>query len=137
MNVREFLAKLQFFFPLERKKEDIPIILEGYVNDILFEINKSKWRGYDCDFEILLKTVRSKHQYKELPSVSTILKSVPEAMVKSKIAISYSGREGEVIKRTINGVEYEFTVVPNHWEKVRTISELDREIEERTKKEIA
>jgi hypothetical protein len=41
---------------------------------------------------------------------------------------SYSGREGEVIKRTLNGIEYEFTVVPNHWEKVKTIEQLDNDI---------
>lgn len=137
MNVREFLAKLQFFFPLDRKKEDIPIILEEYANDLLFEINKHKWKGYDCDFEILLKAVRSEHKWKELPNVSNIIKLIPEAMVRSKTVKSYSGREGEVVKRTINGQEYEFTIVPNHWDKVKTISELDIEIAERTKKEIA
>ena len=40
----------------------------------------------------------------------------------------YSGREGEVIKRTLNGIEYEFTVVPNHWDKVKTIEQLDKDI---------
>jgi hypothetical protein len=40
----------------------------------------------------------------------------------------FSGREGEVVKRTLNGIEYEFTIVPNHWEKVKTIEQLDNDI---------
>ena len=137
MNVREFLAELQLFFPLERKKEDIPRILEGYADDILFEINKDKWKGYNCDFGLLLKSVRGKYTFNTFPSIARILESIPDAMVIKPRKESYSGKEGEVIKRIINGMEYEFTIVPNHWEKVKTISELDREIEQRTKKEIA
>lgn len=137
MKVREFLAELQIFFPIDRRKEDIPKILEGYVDDILFEISKDKWNGYDCDFEILLKSIRSKYKFNVFPNIANIIDCIPEAMVIKKVKASYSGREGEVIKRVINGHEYEFTIVPNHWQGVKTISELDREIEERTKREIA
>lgn len=137
MNVREFLGELQFFFPLERKKEDIPKILEGYADDILFEINKDKWKGYNCDFNLLLKAVRAKYTFNTFPNVAKILEIIPDAMVIKPKKESYSGKEGEVIKRTLNGIEYEFTIVPNHWEKVKTISELDEDIENRTKKEIA
>ena len=131
MNVREFLSELLFFFPLERKKEDIPKILEGYADDILFEINKDKWKGYNCDFEILLRTVRSKHAFKAFPQSAVIIEHIPSSMVLKPVEVSYSGQEGKVIKRVINGHEYEFTIVPNHWEKVKTISELDNEINRR------
>lgn len=137
MNVREFLSELQLFFPLERRKEDIPRILEGYADDILYEISKDKWKGYNCDFEILLKTVRTKYSFSKFPSVASIVENIPEAMVLKPRNVSYSGREGDVIKRVINGIEYEFTVVPNHWDRVKTISELDEEIERRKQREIA
>lgn len=137
MNVREFLSELLFFFPLERKKEDIPRILDGYADDILFEINKDKWKGYNCDFEILLKSVRAKYTFNTFPNVAKILEVIPDAMVIKPKKESYSGKEGETIKRTCRGFEYEFTVVPNHWDRVMTISELDKDIEDKEKREIA
>lgn len=136
MNVREFLSELQLFFPLERRKEDIPKILEGYADDILYAINKDRWKGYKCEFEILLKKVRASYSFGAFPPLAKIIDCIPEAMVIKPIETSYSGREGETIKRTCRGFEYEFTIVPNHWEKVKTISELDADIEEREKREI-
>ena len=133
MNIREFLSELQLFFPLERRKEDIPKIFEGYVDDILYELSKDKYKGYDCDFEILLKTVRSKYTFKEFPSIAKIIDFIPEALVTKPRQTSYSGREGEVIQREINGHIYEFTIVPNHWQNVKTIDQLDEEIKFRTK----
>lgn len=133
MNVREFLSELQLFFPLERRKEDIPKIFEAYVDDILYELNKEKYKGYDCDFGILLKVVRSKYTFKEFPSIAKIIDFIPEALVTISRKTSYSGREGEIIKRVINGAEYEFTIVPNHWQNVKTISQLDEQIKFMTK----
>jgi hypothetical protein len=137
MNVREFLSELQLFFPLERKREDIPRILEGYADDILYEINKNRWKGYNCEFEILLKKVRASYSFSSFPPLAKIIDCIPEAMVIKPIETSYSGREGEVIKKTYRGYEYEFTVVPNHWKDVKTISELEAEIEKNNKREIA
>ncbi len=136
MNVREFLSDLQLFYPLERKKEDIPKILEGYADDILYEINKDKWKGYNCNFELLLKSIRAKYTFNAFPSVARILESIPEAMTLKPKDISFSGREGEVVKRRYRGYEYEFTIVPDNWD-CKTISEVDKEIEKFNKKEIA
>ena len=127
MNIRDFLTELAFYFPMERKSEDALKLFEIYVDGILYEINKDKWKGYDCDFERLLKNIRREYQYKKFPSLAELLPYIPSAMVRV-VKESYSDKEGEVIKRVINGYEYEFTIVPNHWENVKTISQLDDEI---------
>lgn len=127
MNIRDFLTELAFYFPMERKGEDTLKLFEIYVDDILDEINKSKWNGYDCDFEQLLRSIRRGYQYKKFPSIAEIIPFIPDAM-KPNRQESYSGREGETIKRIICGHEYEFTIVPNHWDNVKSISQLDEEI---------
>lgn len=129
MNVREFLNEMLFYFPMKRSKDDGVKLLELYVDDILFVL--SEYPDYDCDYNKLLKFIRCNRVYATFPPVAEIVKDIPKALVLKPVQPSYSGREGEVIKRIINGIEYEFTVVPNHWERVKTLSELDAEIARR------
>ena len=132
MNVRTFLKELLFYFPIMRKlgDEDVDKLLNAYAEDIFYEINK--WDGYNCDFQILLREIRSNYSYKEFPSIANIISYLPRAKVIAPKSVNYSGREGEIIKRKINGIIYEFTIVPSHWDKVKTISPLDQEIAQRT-----
>lgn len=135
MNVREFLNEMLFYFPLKRSKEDFEKLFELYVDDILFAL--ADYPEHNCDYEKLLKFIRCNRVYTTFPPVAEIVKDIPKALVLKPVPVSYSGREGEVVKRVLNGIEYEFTIVPNHWEKVKTISEVDAEIRRRTNKEIA
>lgn len=135
MNVREFLNEMLFYFPLKRSKEDFEKLFELYVNDILFAL--SEYPEYNCDYEKLLKFIRCNRVYTTFPPVAEIVKDISKALVPKPVSVSYSGREGEVVKRIINGVEYEFTVVPSYWENVKTISQIDAELKARKKKEIA
>ena len=128
MDIREFLKQLAFYFSLERKGEDVIQLFEIYVEDILNETNQLKWKGYECDYNQLIKNIRRNYQYKKFPTIAEIISFIPDAMKPIPRETSFSGREGEVIKRTINGIEYEFTIVPNHWEKVKTIEQLDNDI---------
>ncbi len=135
MNIRDFLNEMLFYFPLKRSKDDFEKLFELYVDDILFAL--SEYPDYDCDYEKLLKYIRCNRVYTTFPPVAEIVKDISKALVPKPVKESYSGREGEVIKRVLNGVEYEFTIVPNHWDKVKTISQLDFEIRKKKKKEIA
>ena len=135
MNIRTFLKELLFYFPMTRKLEDEELdkLFDAYASDILYEINK--WDGYNCDFQILLREIRSNYPYDKYPSIANIVNYLPKAKVIAPRTVSYSGKEGEIIKRKINGIEYEFTIVPNHWNKVKTIHQLDQEIVRRKIKE--
>lgn len=137
MNIREFLRELLFFFPLERKldEEQTAKLLESYVDDILFSVEQHE--DYNCDYKKLLQHIRMNYEYRKFPSIADIVKFVPKSLVPKPIPLSCSEHAGEVIKRVINGVEYEFTIVPTYWENVKTISEVDAEIRGRKKKEIA
>lgn len=135
MQIREFLNELLFYFPLSRKleEEETKKLLETYVEDILYSINQ--WgSSYICDFTTLLHEIRTNYLYKQFPSIADIVSYLHKAKKIKPVVESYSGNEGQVIKRVINGIEYEFTVVPSHWEKIKTICELDYEINARTKK---
>lgn len=135
MNIREFLTEMLFYFPLKRSKEDFEKLFELYVGDILSAL--SEYPDYNCDYEKLLKFIRCNRVYTTFPPVAEIIKDIPKALIPKPVPVSYSGHEGEVIKRIINGIEYKFTIVPNHWEKVKTISQLDSEIKNRREKETA
>lgn len=130
ITVYQFLEKLNSFYPSNEKEELFQERANEYANNILLRAqNRKEKYDYDKVFSHILQT----YKYKTFPSLPDILDALPYGIV---IQESYSGREGETIKRTCRGYEYEFTVVPNHWEKVKTISELDADIEEREKREI-
>lgn len=131
ITVYQFLEKLNYFYPSNEREEVFKERTQEYANSIIVKAHNTKQKyDYDKVFSYILQT----YKYKTFPSLPDILAALPYGVI---IEESYSGHEGEVIKRVINGHEYEFTVVPNHWQGVKTISELDREIEERTKREIA
>ena len=120
MDLREFLKQLALFFPLRGTEEQKRAKIESYVELLSGEIH-SKYDNFN--FEALLKIL--KMSYDTFPALKDIRKHLDYGKV---IKESYSGREGEVIKRTLNGIEYEFTIVPNHWDKVKTIEQLDKDI---------
>jgi hypothetical protein len=120
MDLREFLRQLALFFPMGGNEEHKRAKIESYVELIGNEIH-SKYDNFN--YEALLKIL--KLSYDKFPTIKEVMSKLPYGKV---IKESYSGREGEVIKRTINGIEYEFTIVPNHWEKVKTIEQLDNDI---------
>lgn len=125
MNVRTFLNDLLFYFPPDRKinEAETEKLLDAYVEDITAAVKKCN--DYTCDYYKLLQYIRSNYTYKNLPSISQVIKYLPKGLVEKPKDYIYSGKEGEVIKRVINGHKYEFTIVPNHWDKVMTINELD------------
>ena len=120
MDLREFLRQLALFFPLRGTEEQKRAKIESYVELLSGEIH-SKYDNFN--YEALLKIL--KMSYDTFPALKDIRKHLDYGKV---IKESFSGREGEVIKRTLNGVEYEFTIVPNHWDKVKTIEQLDKDI---------
>lgn len=120
MDLREFLKQLALFFPLRGTEEQKRAKIESYVELLSGEIH-SKYDNFN--FEALLKVL--KLSYDSFPTIKDIRKHLDYGKV---IKESYSGREGEVIKRTLNGIEYEFTIVPNHWTGIKTIEQLDKDI---------
>lgn len=131
MNVREFLNEMLFYFPLKRNKDDFEKLFEIYVDDILFTVNQ--YKDFVCDYEMLLQIIRCKRTFTSFPPIAEIIKEIPKTLKPKPITPEYSGREGEVIKRILNGIEYEFTVVPNHWQNVKYQSQIDAEIARRQK----
>ncbi len=110
MNIKTFLKELLFYFPMTKKLGDgeLEKLFNAYTEDILYEINK--WDGYNCDFQILLRKIRSNYQYEKFPSIATILNYLPKAKVK--IRKNEIADEGCTIRVTLdNGYYYDFTVV--------------------------
>lgn len=121
MDKDEFLRRLFLLFP---PKTNPTVTLEFYLDALDSE--------QEYDYHELLKIVSREYPYKEPPTTNWLLDK--RKLCKPQRMYRASTDEGKTIKRTLNGYEYEFVVVPNHWENVKTISELDREIEIRTKK---
>lgn len=129
MEIREFLTELQLYFPLNKRftTDETARFLEGYVDDILYTINE--WGAeYYCDYEKLLRALRIKYCYKEYPPISTIVAYLPHAKTLKPVHVSYSGNEGQTLKRIVNGIEYEFTIVPNCWANIKTIADLGKKL---------
>lgn len=128
MSVYDFLTKLHKFFPLQDKDDVLKEKLNEYADCILEYASKQKKQyNYDKIFKQLLIS----YKYKTFPSLPDILELMSYGVIIPEVQASYTGREGEVIKRGINGYEYEFTIVPNTWDGIMTIGELDKNIEER------
>lgn len=120
MDLREFLRQLALFFPMQGNEEQKRAKIEKYVELLCGEIH-SKYETFN--YEALLKELQL--SCTDFPTLRKIRENLDCGKV---VKVSYSGREGEVIKRTLNGIEYEFTIVPNHWDKVKTIEQLDKDI---------
>ncbi len=115
MDVETFLNRLFVLFPPETSYDET---LEFYMD----ALESSK----EYDYRRLLRIVAREYIYKTLPATSWLLE-------KRRSCISYktppgSGQEGQIIKRTINGYEYEFIIVPSHWDRVKTIAQLKEEL---------
>lgn len=127
LTVYEFLVKLNKFYPSQEKEAIFQERTNEYANAILAKsIEKKIKYDYDKIFSHILQT----YKYKTYPSLPEIIDALEYGIVTE---VNYSGREGEVIQREINGHIYEFTIVPNHWQNVKTIDQLDEEIKFRTK----
>lgn len=120
MDLREFLRQLALFFPLRGTEEQKRAKIESYVDLLSGEIH-SKYDNFN--YEALLKVL--KMSYDSFPTIKEVRKHLDYGRIINE---SYSGREGEVITRELNGIEYEFVVVPNHWTGIKTIDQLEKDI---------
>ena len=128
MLIREFITNLFLFYAPSGSDKEKQAKFETYV-DIIGEKVYKRYKNFD--YAKLLKYLEIKNE--RFPSIEKVIEALPYGVVPAEE--TYSGREGEVIKRVINGHEYKFTVVPNHWgERVKTIKELDAEIAERERR---
>lgn len=121
MNIRDFIKELALYYSFGQTEEAKKAKIEAYV-DVIGEKVHNHYKEYD--YKALLRHLQFK--YKSLPTLKELSGELIVGKVKSPD--NYSGMEGQTIKREINGHIYEFTIVPNHWENVKTIQELDREI---------
>lgn len=130
MTVYEFLNKLNNYFPSQDKDEIFKEKLNDYSNCIIDYVRK---QGKKYDYDKIFKQLLFTYKYKTFPSLPDIIEAMAFGVIIP--TVQETGKEGEVIKRVINGIEYEFTIVSNSWDNVMTISELDADIARRTKKE--
>lgn len=122
LNAHSFMDELGSFFSVSGSEKDKAERFDKYATLLIEEIN-TKYHGR-YNYDKLLK-------YLELtcdrfPSIKEIIANLPIGVEQS-----YSGKEGQTIKRVWQGHEYEFTIVPNHWD-CMTISELDNDIKRRS-----
>ena len=122
MKIFDFLRELELFYPMNESDEKVEKRISSYAEIILRETLKT---GETYDYEKIIRHIQRNYRYKTFPSLPYILDYLPVGIV---IEEHYSGREGEVIKRVVNGYEYEFTIVPNHWTGVKTVEQLDKDI---------
>ena len=129
MNTVEFLQKLNTYYPSKEDNVTFNDRIKEYSNSICKYIYEHKQK-FDIDkvFSKILETYR----YKTFPSLPEIFDAMPYGAILPTIEESLSGREGQTITRTLHGHVYEFTVVPNSWDGIMTISELDRDIARRS-----
>lgn len=125
MNAFEFLNKLNTFYPSNESDAVFAQRVNEYADSI---VHKSQINKCQYDFERVFTYILENYKYKGFPSLPDILNALP----KGKIYKSCTS--DQIIKRFINGMEYEFTVVPNHWDNVKTISELSNDIKGRKQK---
>lgn len=122
MKIFDFLRELELFYPMSESEEKVEKRISAYAEIIQREALKTK---ETYDYQKIIRHLQRTYRYKSFPSLPDILDAMPVGIV---IQERYSGREGEVMTRQVNGITYEFTVVPNHWEKVKTIEQLDKDI---------
>ena len=125
LNAHSFVRELGSFFSVSGSEQDKAERFDKYATLIAERVNEIKG---SYNYERLLKYFELTRD--RFPAVRDILENISIG-----IEHSYSGREGEIIKRVVRGHEYEFVVVPNHWDNVMTVSELDRDIARRNANE--
>jgi hypothetical protein len=121
-SAHDFISELGSFFPVSGSEKDKAERFEKYAN-LLTEKIYSDYNGR-YNYAKLLRHLEVTSE--RFPSIKDIFASLPVGVEKS-----FSGKEGETIKRVVNGREYEFIIVPNHWSGIMTIQELDRDIARR------
>ena len=126
MTVYEFLEKLNNYYPSKEKTEILEQKFNDYANCIIEYAHKN---NYEYDYDKVFKQFMLNYKYKVFPSLPDILEFMPYGVIIKKP--HYSGKEGQTIKRSWQGHEYEFTIVPDSWENVKTIKQLDNELERR------
>jgi hypothetical protein len=124
-NAHSFVCELGAFYAVGGSEKDKAERFDKYATLIAEEVSKLKCK---FNYDKLLKYFELTKE--KFPSVAEVIANLPIGIEKS-----FSGREGETIKRILNGHEYEFTVVPNHWSGIMTISELDRDIARRSSRD--
>lgn len=129
MKIETFLNELMFYFPLKGydKEEEVNKYLDLCASDI-DRFVKQYGENFECDYNTVLFELRTHYTFRNFPPIAEIVKYIPKAIKSVPKPLSYSGQEGTVIKRVIYGCEYEFTIVPNHWEGVKTIQLLDTQL---------
>ena len=124
MNSHDFMAELGIFFAVGGSEKDKAERFDKYATLIAEEVAKTKG---SYNYSKLLKFIEL--NYEKMPSLKEILANIP---IGIEYKAQFTGAEGTTIKRVVNGHEYEFVVVPNTWDNVMTISELDENIKRRS-----
>lgn len=123
MNAHSFMSELGNFYAVGGSEKDKAERFDKYATLIAEKV--ATYKGL-FNYERLLRYIEI--NFEKFPSLKMILDNL---QIGRELQTCLSGNEGETIKRVINGHEYEFTVVPNHWDGVMTVSELDRDIARR------
>lgn len=127
MNIDTFIEELACFFPMTGTENEKKKRILQY-RDIIAE-NVAK-RGCNYNYQKLLRHLQM--NFDKFPPLPKIIENLPVGVILEE---QLSGREGEVITRKMNGVEYDFYIVPNSWENVMSVGELDRDIQRRRSNE--
>lgn len=125
MNAFEFLNKLNTFYPSNESDNVFSQRVSEYADSI---VHKCRVNKCQYDFDRVFTYILENYKYKNFPSLPDILSALPYGKIYNTCA------SDQTVKRVINGMEYEFTVVPNHWENVKNIKELDTEIRRKKQK---
>lgn len=125
LNAHTFISELGSFFPVSGSEKDKAERFEKYAT-LLTEKIYNDYNG-KYNYEKLLKYLEI--SFDRFPSIKDIFASLPIGVEKS-----FSGKEGETVTRLMNGHKYEFVIVPNHWNGIMTMNELDRDIARREAK---
>ena len=121
LNAHGFVRELASFFSVAGSEKDKAERFDKYATLIAERVSEIKGK---YNYEQLLKYFELSRD--KFPTIRDILDNIALGIEKS-----FSGEEGNVIKRLVNGHEYEFVIVPNHWDGVMTINELDKSIARR------
>ena len=126
MNAHSFISELGIFFAVGGSEKDKAERFDKYATLIAEAVAKTKG---SYNYQKLLKYIEL--NYDKMPPLKEILANLP---IGIEYNVTFTGDEGKIIKRTYQGYEYEFTVVPSSWENVKTIAELDADINRRNGK---
>lgn len=124
MNAHSFMSELGIFYSVGGSEKEKIERFDRYATLIAEQVAKLKGQ---YNYNKLLKYLEL--NYDKFPPLKIILENLN---IGIELEAQLSGREGEIIKRIVNGYEYEFTIVPNSWDDTITISELDRDIARRS-----